>query len=209
MSSFIIGLTGGIGSGKTTVSDIFSNNYGIEVVDADVIAREVVAPGSKALQKIQSYFGNQIVAQDGSLDRSALRAIVFDSPEKKNWLNALLHPLIRETMQLRCQQASSPYVILSIPLLVENKLQFMANRILVVDCEEETQIVRASNRDGVGEEQIKSIMRSQASRKERLAIANDVITNEDSARSLEVQIGGLHKKYLEMSQQEKLHELNK
>lgn len=200
MSDFIIGLTGGIGSGKTTVSDLFTELFAITVVDADVISREVVAPGSPAIEEIRGYFGDTVIQDDGQLNRATLRQIVFTSEEKKNWLNNLLHPLIRQTMQTQCEQASSPYVILSIPLLVENKLQFMANRVLVVDCSEETQIARATSRDGVGEEQIKSIMRSQASRKERLAIADDVIINEDSQQSLKVQIGNLHKKYLELSQ---------
>lgn len=199
MSNFIVGLTGGIGSGKTTVSDLFNTLYGITIVDADVIAREVVEPGTHALSQIREYFGDSVVGAEGELDRTALRNLVFTSEEKKYWLNTLLHPLIRDAMQTQCLMASSPYVILAIPLLTENKLQFMVNRVLVVDCDEKTQLARASSRDGVGEEQIKSIMRSQASRKERLAIADDVIINEDPQDSLEVQIGNLHNTYLELS----------
>lgn len=199
MSEFIVGLTGGIGSGKTTVSDIFAQDYGIVVVDADVISREVVAPGTSALKKIRDYFGGSVLDDNGFLDRGNLRDIVFSSDEKKAWLNALLHPLIRETMQYQCQQADSSYVILSIPLLTENKLQSMAHRVLVVDCSEETQIARATARDGVGEAQIKSIMRSQASRSERLAIADDVIQNEVQKASLTVQIEQLHRKYLKLA----------
>lgn len=199
MSKFIVGLTGGIGSGKTTVSDLFAENHAITVVDADVIAREVVEPGSKALEKIADYFGEGVINEAGALDRAKLRSLVFGSDVKKDWLNGLLHPLIRETMQYQCEQATSEYAILSIPLLTENKLQSMAHRVLVVDCSEETQLKRASSRDGVGDQQIKSIMQSQASRQERLAIANDVIINEDSLESLVVQIDKLHQKYLEMA----------
>lgn len=200
MSNFVVGLTGGIGSGKTTVSNLFTNLYGITVVDADVIARDVVAPDTQALLRIKEYFGKNVIDEGGFLDRAKLRTLVFESENKKNWLNNLLHPIIRTTMQSKCEQATSEYVILSIPLLTENKLQTMANRVLVVDCSEVTQIKRATSRDGVGEQQIKSIMHFQASRSERLAIADDVIVNEDSEESLSVQIGELHKKYLDFAQ---------
>ena len=179
MSRFVVGLTGGIGSGKTAVSDHFSQ-LGIDIIDADIIARDVVAPTSPAVAQIAHYFGEKAVMADGNIDRQYLREKVFSNPQNKQWLDNLLHPLIRETMQYQCQQAESDYVILSIPLLTENKLQFMAHRVLVVDCSENTQIARATARDGVGVEQIKSIMRSQASRSERLAIADDVIQNDNA-----------------------------
>lgn len=195
MSKFIVGLTGGIGSGKTTVSDLFKEQYDIVVVDADVIAREVVQPGSKALLAIREKFGESILSPDGNLDRARLRNLVFAEPVLKTWLNELLHPLIREQMQTQCQQAISEYVILSIPLLVENKLEHMADRILVVDCPEEIQLHRASIRDGVGEAQIKSIMQSQASREQRLAIADDVIINDTDKPQLLAKVQALHNKY--------------
>ncbi|BDX05610.1 dephospho-CoA kinase [Planctobacterium marinum] len=200
MSNFIVGLTGGIGSGKTTVSDLFKEHYGIEVVDADVIAREVVQPGSKALAAIRDKFGASILSQEGTLDRAQLRTRVFADPALKTWLNELLHPLIREQMQIQCQQAKSDYVLLSIPLLVENQLQHLTDRILVVDCPEAIQLQRATSRDGVGEAQIKSIMQSQASREQRLAIADDVIVNDTDKPHLLTKVQTLHNKYKAIAQ---------
>lgn len=200
MSNYIIGLTGGIGSGKTTVSDLFHQRHNITVVDADVIAREVVQPGSNTLLTITNRFGSDILTSEGALDREKMRTKVFTNPDHKAWLNALLHPLIREQMQMQCQLAKSEYVILSIPLLVENQLQHMAHRILVVDCSEEIQLQRASGRDGVGEAQIKSIMQSQASREQRLAIADDVILNNSDTASLIAKVETLHNKYVALAQ---------
>lgn len=199
MSHFIVGLTGGIGSGKTTVSDLFTQHFGIDVVDADVIAREVVQPGTSALEEIKARFGAEIITDKGYLNRAQLRERVFSEPEHKTWLNNLLHPLIRQEMQRQCREARSAYVLLSIPLLVENKLQSLANRVLVVDCPEEIQLLRASGRDGVGEAQIKSIMQSQASREERLAAADDVLNNDGDLDSLLVNIEMLHRQYLALA----------
>ncbi|MBE1298745.1 MAG: dephospho-CoA kinase [Alteromonadaceae bacterium] len=199
MNTFIVGLTGGIGSGKTTVSDLF-NALGITIVDADVIAREVVAPGSDGLRAIVTRFGDTILDALGHLDRAKLRTIVFSQEREKQWLNGLLHPLIREQMVAQCHAAKSPYVILSVPLLIENNLQTMVNRTLVVDVSRESQIQRTANRDGVGVEQIESILASQCDRETRLQAADDVISNEGDVSSLNEQVADLHEKYLTLAQ---------
>ena len=199
MNTFIVGLTGGIGSGKTTVSDLF-NVLGITIVDADVIAREVVALGSEGLTAIVKRFGDTILDAQGHLDRAKLRTIVFSQEREKQWLNGLLHPLIREQMVAQCRAATSPYVILSVPLLIENNLQTMVNRTLVVDVSRESQIQRTANRDGVGVEQIESILASQCDRERRLQAADDVISNEGDVSSLNEQVADLHEKYLTLAQ---------
>ncbi|MEG3765632.1 dephospho-CoA kinase, partial [Alteromonas sp. 14N.309.X.WAT.G.H12] len=139
---FVVGLTGGIGSGKSAVSDLFAAR-GIDVVDADVVAREVVAPGQPALKQIISHFGKSILTQDGALNRAKLRQIVFNNTAHKQWLDNLLHPAIRTAMNEQLAQSKPPYVIFSVPLLIENKLDALTNRVLVVDCDENTQLTRA------------------------------------------------------------------
>ncbi|WP_114766623.1 dephospho-CoA kinase [Vibrio rhodolitus] len=196
--ALVIGLTGGIASGKTTVANIFRDQFAIEIVDADVVAREVVEPGSEGLDAITARYGQTILQADGNLNRSALREIIFSQPEEKQWLDGLLHPMIRRNMQQQLAQVSSEYALLVIPLMVENNLQQLADRVLVVDVDEELQIERTMNRDGVSRQQAESILRSQASREQRLAIANDVIKNHSQNQQLLPQITELHKKYLEM-----------
>ena len=196
--AFVVGLTGGIASGKTTVANLFHDHFQIEIVDADIIAREVVEPGSEGLGQILSRYGDELLTHDGVLNRPRLREIIFAQPEEKQWLDALLHPLIRLRMTQQLKQVTSPYALLVIPLMVENNLQTLADHILVVDVDESTQIERTMNRDGVSENQAKSILKSQASREARLAIANDVITNHTKNQQLLYQITKLHKKYLEM-----------
>jgi len=195
MSSLVIGLTGGIASGKTTVSDQFSN-YGIDIIDADVIAREVVAEGTAGLQAIVEHFGLDILSADKTLDRQKLRNIVFSDTTQKAWLNGLLHPLIREQMQIQTAQATSPYCILSIPLLVENNLHDLVDRTLVVDIDESSQLERAISRDKSESSVIEGIMASQASRSTRLAAADDVINNNKDLDWLNAQVQELHKMYL-------------
>ncbi len=197
--TLVIGLTGGIASGKTTVANLFRDQYTIDIVDADVVAREVVEPGSAGLQAICARYGKNILWDDGTLNRAALREIIFTDIKEKQWLDSLLHPMIRESMQIQLQQVQSDYALLVIPLMVENNLQQLADHILVVDVDEEMQIQRTVNRDGVSREQAESILRSQASRAERLAIADDVITNSSQNQQLLPQVAKLHKKYLEMS----------
>ena len=197
--NFVVGLTGGIGSGKTAVSDIFAG-LGIDVIDADIIARDVVKPGTPALASIVEKFGRNILNAEGSLDRAELRAKVFQDSDAKVWLNQLLHPAIREAMQQAIAESKTPYCILSVPLLIENKLQHLVDRILVVDCDETLQLQRALARDGSSEATIKSIMASQASRTTRLSHADDVVVNESSLAALSEQVNTLHEAYLAMAQ---------
>ena len=196
MSHYVIGLSGGIGSGKTTVSDEFAK-LGVTIVDADIIARQVVEPGTAAFTAIVEKFGAQVLNQQGSLDRSQLRQLVFSEPALKDWLNQLLHPLIRAQMQSQTQLATSDYCILSVPLLVENKLTTLVDRVLIVDVSEDTQLSRTVLRDNSNAEQIHAIMRAQASRSERLAAADDVINNEGQPQDLVEQVATLHQQYLQ------------
>ncbi len=193
----IIGLTGGIGSGKTTVSDLFSN-LGIEVADADVAARQVVLPGSQALLSIQAHFGDQAIMADGSLNRQALRKQVFNNEDERKWLEALLHPLIRQQLQEQLKAAQSPYAILSSPLLLETDQYQLVDRILVIDIPEELQLERASKRDASKREQIKAIMAAQMSRKERCARADDIILNDTTPQALQANVLALHQQYLKL-----------
>ncbi|ENM5725509.1 dephospho-CoA kinase [Vibrio mimicus] len=199
--SFVVALTGGIASGKTTVANLFHEHFGIDLVDADVIAREVVEPGTDGLKAITAHFGQTILNQDGSLNRTALRERIFADPEQKTWLNQLLHPMIRQRMQQALAQTTSPYTLLIVPLLVENQLQNMADRVLVVDVEESIQIERTIARDNVSIEQAQAILAAQATRAQRLAIADDVLKNDAKNQKLLPQITLLHQKYLAMSRQ--------
>lgn len=198
MSGYVVGLTGGIGSGKTAVSDAFAE-LGVDIVDADVIARDVVAPGSEGLDAIAAHFGESILLADGTLDRPALRTRIFDTPEEKAWLDNLLHPMIREGMTNAVDAAQSAYCILAIPLLVENNLHTMVDRVLVVDCNESQQLTRATQRDGSEERTIRNIIASQASRQQRLAIADDVIDNSGTLDELRAQVKQLHLNYCRLS----------
>lgn len=157
MANWILGLTGGIGSGKSAVSAMFEK-LGITVVDADIVAREVVEPGSVGLKKIVEHFGKTILTSEGVLDRAKLRGIIFDNETEKAWLNALLHPLIRESMLKQLQQATSDYVILVAPLLFENGLEKLCNHTLLIDVPVTTQITRTSARDNVSEAQAKKLL---------------------------------------------------
>ncbi len=199
---YVVAVTGGIGSGKTTIANQFAA-LGIDVVDADVIARDVVEPGAPALAAIATYFGPDVIAPDGQLDRRSLRERVFSDPNAKAWLNALLHPLIRQEMLRQCAAARSPYCLLVVPLLVENKLTGLANRVLVIDVDEATQIERTCRRDGVPAEQAKAIIAAQASRSERLAAADDVIDNHNGSQmAIKTRILALHETYLAFASQQ-------
>ncbi|BDP29462.1 dephospho-CoA kinase [Vibrio vulnificus] len=199
--ALVIGLTGGIASGKTTVANLFQQHFAIDIVDADIVARQVVAPGSAGLAAIVDHFGADILTCEGELDRGQLRQRIFAHAEEKQWLNALLHPMIRRKMIEDLAQVSSPYALLVVPLLVENQLQTLCDRVLVVDVEEKTQLQRTVDRDGVDEQQVRAILKAQASRHERLALADDVIKNESKDQDLLQQITDLHQKYLAMSKQ--------
>lgn len=199
---YVVAITGGIGSGKTTVANQFAE-LGIEVVDADIIAREVVEPGTTALAAIATHFGADVIAPDGRLDRRQLRERVFTDPQAKGWLNALLHPLIRSEMQRQCAAARSPYCLLVVPLLVENRLTALANRVLVIDVDEATQIERTCRRDGVSREQAEAILAAQASRTERLAAADDVLDNQNGTpEAIKSRIFALHETYLAFASQQ-------
>ncbi|MEC6797830.1 dephospho-CoA kinase [Photobacterium sp. S4TG1] len=197
--TIVIGLTGGIGSGKTTVANMFAD-YGIDLIDADIIAREVVAVGSVGLTAITKKFGNRILLSDGNLDRSQLRTVIFSDPQLKNWLNQLLHPLIREKMLADIDRATSPYCLLIVPLMIENNLQTMADRLLVVDVDQQTQIMRTQQRDNVSLEQINNILAAQASRQQRLDAADDIICNNGDNQALLTQVAQLHQRYLALAQ---------
>lgn len=197
--AIIIGLSGGIASGKTTVANLFNEHFNIDIVDADIVAREVVALGSDGLKQITEHFGESILLEDGTLNRSRLRELIFSAPKEKQWLNDLLHPMIRDKIDSDLSKITSPYGLLVAPLLVENQMQGMADRVLIVDVPAEVQIERTMSRDNVSREQVASILKSQASREQRLAVADDVIKNHTKNQELLPQITDLHQKYLAIS----------
>lgn len=199
---FIVGLTGGIGSGKTAVSDRFKAK-GITVVDADVVAREVVEPGTPALAQIAAHFGNDVIQADGALDRAALRKKVFQDDAERKWLEKLLHPAIGESIFNQLAAAKSPYAIFVSPLLIETSQHQMAERILVVDVPVETQIARTMTRDNNDEAQVKAIVATQATREHRLAKAHDIIVNDQGLAHLDAEVERLHQHYLALAQQKK------
>lgn len=196
----IIGLTGGIGSGKSEASKRFAER-GILVVDADVVAREVVEPGKPALTQIAAHFGPGILDETGYLKRSQLREIIFSNPTEKQWLESLLHPIINAEIRRQLAGATSLYTILASPLLLETQQFLLVDRILVIDTSEQQQLERASHRDKNNEVQIKAIMRTQLSRQERCARATDIIQNHGSIDELDAQVEKLHHLYLTLAQQ--------
>lgn len=194
----VIGLTGGIGSGKSTAADLFTAK-GIQVVDTDQLAREVVAPGSTALQAIAAHFGPDILDTDGNLRRAELRRIVFADAEQRRWLEALLHPLIASLMQQRIAACSSPYCMIESPLLLETSQHELADRVLVIDVSEATQLQRTEQRDGSDPATIKAIIDAQMSRDARLAKADDVITNNQGLAELRQAVDDMHNRYLQIA----------
>ena len=199
MSDFIIGLTGGIGSGKTTVSNMFAE-LGVDIIDADVVAREVVEPNSIALTAIENHFGAEYINAQKQLDRAKLRTRIFSNPEDKEWLNNLLHPLIRQSMVAQLSNAQSDYCILVAPLLLENGLHKLVGRVLVVDIDEESQITRTVARDPSSQEEIKRIIASQMSRNDRINSADDIINNQNKdLEKIRQQVQRLNQQYLKCS----------
>lgn len=194
--TYIVALTGGIGSGKSTIADMFAT-LGTGVVDADLIAREVVEPDSPALNRIVLHFGHRVLQADGSLNRRWLRERIFQQPAEKNWLNTLLHPLIQQKTRIRLAAVTSTYALWVIPLLVENQRQHEANRILVADIPEKIQIHRTMQRDGISRQQAENILANQASRHARLALADDIIDNSQSQQTVRMQVKHLHADYLQ------------
>jgi len=199
-NKLIIGLTGGIGSGKSAAAARFEQEHGIHVVDADIKSRVVVEPGRPALQRIVDRFGDAVLQEDGSLNRAALREQVFRSPDERRWLEQLLHPLIRDEIVADLASAQSPYALLVSPLLVESGQYQMTQRVLVVDVPEALQIARTTARDNVPEEQVRAILQAQAHRDERLRHAHDVIANDRDLAALHAQVDALHQRYLSLAQ---------
>ncbi|GGP89190.1 dephospho-CoA kinase [Shewanella ulleungensis] len=195
---FVVGLTGGIASGKTTVANLFAE-YGIQLVDADVIAREVVQKGSKGLTIITEHFGNEILLPDGQLDRAALRSKVFNNEVQRLWLNSLLHPMIRQTMLEQVNTSTSAYVIMVVPLLFENQLDSLVTTTLVVDISPELQISRTMQRDGVSQQQVEHILASQMSRQQRIDKADHIIDNQGDINLLRSQVARLHQLFLQQA----------
>ncbi len=195
---FVVGLTGGIGSGKSTVAEMFTA-LKIDLVDADVAAREVVAPDTPALAKIVEHFGPDILMADGSLDRRKLRRVIFHQEQEKHWLETLLHPLIRRWLTQQISDRRSAYCLLISPLLLETGQAEMVDRILVVDVSVETQISRTLARDGGEERTARAIIEAQIGRSQRLEHGDDIIDNELPVQSLRQRVEKLHRQYLTMA----------
>jgi len=199
VSHWRLGLTGGIGCGKSTVATLFAEQ-GVAIIDADQIARQVVEPGTAALTQISQHFGPNMLTPEGRLNRQALRQHIFDHPDDREWLNQLLHPLIRQEMTRAADAAATPYVILMIPLLFENGLQTLVQRTLVIDVAEQTQVARVCQRDGNSPELVRQIMQAQIGRAERLALADDILQNDAIAITLlREKVIHLHHNYLQLA----------
>ena len=194
----IVGLTGGIGSGKSAAANFFQNE-GITVIDADGLSREVIEEGTPGFASIVEYFGSKIIDSDGSINREHLRKEVFDDDKKKKLLESIIHPLVRDLMVKKIAASKSPYSIVMVPLIFETNSMSNYNRILVIDCDPKIQLERAMLRDNNSKAQIKKIMDSQCSREERISIANDIIPNNDSLENLKIRSIAMHKFYLGLS----------
>ena len=194
-----IGLTGGIASGKSTVADMFAA-HGVPIIDTDLIAREVVQPGQPALDDIRHEFGDHVIGEDGSLDRAEMRRIVFSDDDARKRLEAITHPRIGEATRSQAADAGGAYQIIVVPLLVTSALRDYVDRVLVVDCDEDTQIHRLVERDSEAEGQARRMLAAQATREERLAIADDVISNMESMEDTRRQVDELHRGYSRLSQ---------
>ncbi len=193
-----IGLTGGIGSGKSTVAELFAKK-GLPIIDADVIARNLVTPGSQALSKIVATFGPGIIAQNGELDRGKLRSIIFADDVLREKLNAILHPRVQREIREQIKHLNTPYCIVMIPLLVENSLYRLVDRVLVIDTSERIQLRRTAERDNVPVQDVQAIINIQANRKTRRDRADDIIENISSIDALQQQVNVLHQKFLDIA----------
>lgn len=199
MSGFIVGLTGGVGSGKTAVADRFAE-LGVAVVDTDAIAHELTGSDGAAMPAVVAAFGPRFQRPDGGLDRAAMRLLVFSDSSARERLEAILHPLIRVRAADRCSAAGSIYAILAVPLLVETGAYLnFCDRILVVDCDDEVRLARVRARNGLAEPEVRAMMAAQASREARLAVASEVLLNDGALSDLVPKVAELHRKYLEMS----------
>lgn len=199
MSAYVLGLTGGIGSGKSAVAERLAA-LGAGLVDTDAIAHELTGPSGGAMPAIVAAFGQGVVAENGALDRGAMRRRVFADPAARAVLEAILHPLIRQLSADRCREMATPYVVLAVPLLVESgDYRARCDRVLVVDCPESVQVARVMARSGLGAEEVRAIMSAQASRDARLAVADDVIDNSGDLAALDEQVASMHRRYLALA----------
>ena len=193
---YVIGLTGGIGSGKSAAASRFAE-LGAAIVDTDAIARELTAPGGSAVPALRSEFGGEYITADGGLDRARMRRLVFQDPEARKKLEAILHPLIRAESRARIAVADRPYVVVVVPLLLETgAYRDLIDRVLVVDCAEKWQLERATQRSGLSEDEVRAIMAAQLTRAERLARADDVLPNDGSIEDLRQKVNELHSRYV-------------
>lgn len=195
---FVVGITGGIGSGKSAASE-YLESKGITVVDADRVSRRVVEPGQPALEEIRQHFGDGVIAADGTLDRRALREIVFADPAQRKVLEGITHPAIAREILRQIQASESPYTILVSPLLLETSQRDFVNRVLVVDVPEPLQVQRTARRDEVPEDQVRSIMAAQMEREQRVDRADDVVVNDGSLESLYGELDRLHQQWLKLA----------
>ncbi len=206
MRPYTVALTGGIASGKTAVSDAVGA-LGASVIDTDILAREVVAPGSVGLEAVVAAFGAEVLAADGTLNRRALRERAFANDAERARLNAIVHPRIRALAQTRLSEARGPYALLVVPLLVESGQYDWVQRVLVVDVDEVTQLKRLTARDGIDEPLARSMLAAQATRAQRLAGCDDVIINNADLIALRAQAEAAHRRYLTLSQRDSRHEI--
>ena len=193
----IIGLTGGIGSGKSVASDKFKS-LGVAIVDADVASRTVVEPGKPALKEIEDHFGSGIITAEGKLDRNKLREIIATDAEERKWLESVLHPKIGEQITKEISESTSVYTLFVAPLLLETNSQEMCSRVVVVDVPKDVQIQRTAKRDKVSSNQVEQMVAAQMEREKRLEKADDVLLNNGTIEDLEKQVEELHKKYIQM-----------
>ncbi|MXP51154.1 dephospho-CoA kinase [Pantoea sp. SoEX] len=195
---YVVALTGGIGSGKSTIANIFAK-FNITIIDSDVIAYEIVKPGSFALKEIIKRYGCSMLTEHGSLSRSSLRERIFQYNEERYWLNNLLHPIINIKTQELKKTAKSPYILWVVPLLIEQRIQYQANRILVVNVRESVQLKRTQTRDNVKLTQVEKIIAIQATPNQRMAFADDIINNTGTIQNTFLQVIKLHKFYIKLA----------
>ena len=196
-----IALSGGIASGKTYVSDKFSS-LGVDIIDTDIIAHEIVLPGRSALEEITDNFGKSVLQKDGALNRKLMRSIVFEDSKKRLILESILHPKIQSEVKNKISSLNGPYQIIVVPLLTKSPILKQVNRILIIDCDEKKQLKRLIKRDGISTKLASQIISSQSDRKERLSIADDIILNDNDFDSLDMQIINLHRYYLDLSKED-------
>ena len=197
-STFVIGVTGGIGSGKTTVCNLFHKLFAIPVIDADIIAKEVVEKDRPAFKAIVAEFGEGVLTESGELDRPKVKKIVFSEPAKREILERIIHPEVRNEMREQISWVNKSYCLLSVPLIAESTDKSIFDRILVVDCDEAIQMERVISRDRLANETVVAIIKAQASREERLVIADDVIVNNGPTSQLNDQVQSLHETYQDL-----------